>query len=110
MLGIATPYGYAPPTCSLIPPTAFDFRVQPDMFVQTVFTRELFKVRGNFAALGVVVRPDLLGEGIAVHKAVEIDSSPGITVILPNTADIRVLLQNDERHAGLLESEAHQQT
>src|ERR1700746_376228 len=110
MLRIATPYGDAPPTCLLIPPTAFDFRVQPDMFVQTVLAGELFKVRGNFTALGVVVRPDLLGEGIAVHKAVEIDPSPGITVILPDAADVGVLLQNDERHASLLESVAHQQT
>ncbi len=84
--------------------------VEADVVGEVVVAHERPEVLQQHGLRGVVEGPLVaLGERVAVDVVRVVDPAPGIGVLPPGPADVGVLLEDRERHAGLLEAVGGQQ-
>ena len=88
-----------------------DLGLPPHVRPDAVLVHHAFEVGLQFGLFGEEVRP-LVGrlEAVAVEVISDVDPRARVGVLVPGAADARVLLDDGERNAGLLEPDGGEQS
>ena len=95
----------------VVPGRLGDLGLPQHMAADVVLVHHALEIRLQFGLFGEEVRP-LIGrlEAVAVEVVGHVDPRAGVGVLVPGAADARVLLDDRERDAGLLEPDPRQQS
>jgi hypothetical protein len=108
--GVRGSVGSSNPNCprcgALVPCGAEHFGIEPDMGFDTVSCHHSIEIGVELRLLREELRPLVAWlEAIAVEVIADVDSSARVRVFEPRAADARILLDDGERDAGLLEAD-----
>jgi hypothetical protein len=75
------------------------FVIEVNIWANAILARASGQVSEQLIALGVVIRPSGVGlKGVRVEVVWHIDAAAGIGILVPRSADTRILLEDRVRH------------